>query len=167
MRQPLLQNLDYPIVRSVVSGHRCYGPERVFFEAWAKENERKPGLNGGHGALELIMSDDPNRYPADISQRDMDVATEVVQWLGTNCGLSMIRTCEAEISRREKLERCRGNFAFQLHGSPFEQFAMMPQIEQLAELLANKWARSDSSRAYLKREILDLVYYGCGCYGLM
>jgi sugar phosphate isomerase/epimerase len=74
-------------------------PERVFLRNWRKENRRRSGLNGGFGALELILSENSNEHAAGITQRDATVAASVVQWLGTNCGQAFIYECEQEIKR--------------------------------------------------------------------
>lgn len=73
--------------------------ERVYYEHWLKTNER---LNHGATTLEWILSTAPNR-PGRPTQRDWDVATAVIQWLGTNCGNGFVRECEAKIQRLDDL----------------------------------------------------------------
>jgi len=79
-----------------------YSPyELAFSELWVKENIRRPAINGGAGVLELLISPPSERskgflfeMPADVSQRDANVAATIVQWLGTNCGQAFIYQAE-------------------------------------------------------------------------
>lgn len=77
--------------------------ERVFFEKWQRENERSHGLNGNMTTLEWVMCPSSQKHPDPVSERDMQVATAVVQWLGTACGLGFLSECESEI-RKERAE---------------------------------------------------------------
>lgn len=79
-------------------------PERIYYERWLKENKQVPGLNGGYGLLEHLLSTKPG-IVAMVSDRDSVVAASVVQWLGTNCGRGFIYECEREISAARELER--------------------------------------------------------------
>ena len=67
--------------------------EATYAEEWKKQNKRSPGVNGGHTLLEHICSEEITA-PAPVSVRDSFVAASVIQWLGTNCGLCFIKTCE-------------------------------------------------------------------------
>lgn len=154
-----IERLAYPVVRSVVSEDRLNGPERVFYERWIHENRRVIGLNGGCGALELIMSDDPNNHRAQISQRDMDVATAVVQWLGTNCGRSFIWECEAEIKRRNETDAYRDWRNYRLRNVPWKELADQPKVVQVAKKIAEDFGRTESGRRYLEGEIMALMQF--------
>lgn len=154
-----LERLCYPVVRSVASEDRLNGPERVFFERWVHENRRSPGLNGGCGALELIMSSDPNNHRAPISQRDMDVATAVVQWLGTNCGNAFIWECNAEIARRHELDSRKEWRDYRLHNTPWKELAAKSDVEQAAKKVADDYGRTEHGRRALEREILALMQF--------
>jgi hypothetical protein len=76
-------------------------PERFFVAQWARENRRRPGLNGGLGLLEVLLSqqEDAEGRPYMISQRDADVASHVIQWLGTNIGQCFLYQVERNIER--------------------------------------------------------------------
>lgn len=81
--------------------------ERIFAEAWLKENnlDKRHGINFGLGTLqELFMKAAPKgawwaRHGGAkivINKRDAFVAATVIQWLGTNCGFSFLRECLAK-----------------------------------------------------------------------
>lgn len=108
-----------PTVRSLHPNRLNYA-ELIYYEAWVKENTRERGLNHGYGLLELILrtpeqvKEDAKRFgnsicggvtPGFVSQRDMDVATAVVQWFGTNCGRCFIENCEKEAKKRQAERR--------------------------------------------------------------
>jgi hypothetical protein len=86
--------------------------ERIYFDAWVKENIRHGHVNGNHTALELILCP-PKGQPVNFvndgkvprpSQRDAEVATAIIQWLGTNCGHGFVLECERRIDQ-ERAER--------------------------------------------------------------
>jgi len=93
------------------------GPEKIFAEKWQKTNERRPGINGGFGTLEILMND--SRWTSGplfmgdvqpwrpISQRDAVVAATVVQWFGTNCGRSFLWECERAVKELSEADRER------------------------------------------------------------
>ena len=109
-----IQGALYPVVRSLTpdridSGYR----ERMFFEAWVAENERNRCINGGRGTLEILC-----KSLGPITQRDMDVATAVVQWLGTSCGGAFLFDVQRKIDavnreasrmRMQRLDQWRAN----------------------------------------------------------
>ena len=82
-----LEEVLYPKVRSI-SPHRLqHGVRELTLVAmWEEANTRRSWLNGGRGTLELLIEDELGP----VTQRDMDVATAVIQWLGTNCGRSFL-----------------------------------------------------------------------------
>lgn len=81
--------------------------ERVFLRHWREENKRKPGLNGGNGLLELLLSEVPNSGGVDICQRDATVAATVIQWLGTNCGQGFLHGVRKEYEEIDKKRNAR------------------------------------------------------------
>lgn len=90
--------------------HFSPNAEKVFVDKWKKENARISGINGGYGALELLLNKNKThkyffleREVTDISQRDVEVATTVIQWLGTNCGKCFLHECEQEIAHQKEL----------------------------------------------------------------
>lgn len=66
--------------------------ERVFAEAWEKENSPPSFLNGGAGASQWLMHGDGVTPYAngELTQEEATVAATVVQWLGTSCGFSFL-----------------------------------------------------------------------------
>lgn len=90
-----IQGALYPTVRSLTPERLDWGfRERLFFEAWIAANERHRCVNGGRGTLEILCES-----LGPITQRDMDVASTVIQWLGTNCGQSFLHDVERKIKQ--------------------------------------------------------------------
>lgn len=105
MTQRQISDLDYSrIVHESASMNRIteHNPgERAFLEVWQQQNQRHMGINGGFAALELILCPPTDgRVPRDlesvpaITQRDALVAASVIQWLGTNGGISFLLEAE-------------------------------------------------------------------------
>lgn len=84
--------------------------EGVFLKLWNEIQERRPAINGGYGALDLILNNRPvttqppgmsmrarlrliNRW----SKRDAYVAASIIQWLGTKEGKLFIDEAERRI----------------------------------------------------------------------
>lgn len=107
--------LLYPTVRSLTPERMANGTgfrERLFFEAWRDANKRRRHVNGGCGTLELLV-----QSLGPITQRDMDVATAVVQWLGTSCGGSFLDDVQKSIKRvQEEASRSRIERLESFHG---------------------------------------------------
>lgn len=64
--------------------------EAVYASEWEKENKRESWKNNGKGKLELLLD-------GEVSKRDALVAATVIQWLGTNIGMSFVHECERKI----------------------------------------------------------------------
>lgn len=88
--------------------------ERVYVREWRQRNQREPGLNGGYGTLELLLAKHYRKDPVcnrslpiveHVSQRDMEVATTIIQWLGTNCGSAFVADCERNIAEEKGIQR--------------------------------------------------------------
>lgn len=62
----------------------------AFAKQWMKENN--PAMR--YTVLESIMS--KNNRPALLSQRDWDVASTVIQWLGSTVGQAFLRDVMGE-----------------------------------------------------------------------
>ena len=87
------------------------GSEKIFADVWEETNVRRLGTNNGYTALELILNKFnsnihfayPNPNPEDNfippTQRDADVASTVIQWLGTKCGACLLFEAENRIFR--------------------------------------------------------------------
>jgi hypothetical protein len=100
MRRKILhRGLHY---RRVTSG--CNPREKAFADEWEKECQPIRGINLGGGILQdLMYCHDPNR-PDDpsyafgchghtafrIRRRDAVIVATIVQWLGSNCGMSFL-----------------------------------------------------------------------------
>lgn len=116
-RDALAQVLD-PKPRTLHPDRLSNEAERVYYELWEKENERHPGINGGYTLIEhLLCPSDSKRcrltgmhQPDSVSQHDMTIATTIIQWLGTNCGLCFMQTAEREIEKRRADRVDMGNF---------------------------------------------------------
>lgn len=109
MKKPPRKVRHLPVYNGVKRGQyrtpEWTNRERIFLKHWRKDNKGTPGINGGFGILELILSNDINGTPADISQRDAQVAATVVQWLGTNCGYAFLHDVNREIEASDKRKR--------------------------------------------------------------
>lgn len=57
--------------------------ELAIVEAWKAYLKRKPGQGSPDSMLSAIIGDEP-------SVRDWYVATSMIQWLATNCGMSVL-----------------------------------------------------------------------------
>lgn len=122
-------------------------PERIYLEHWKKQQERSPGINRGYGLLENILSplrqQDwkqpmwPGRpryeYHPPISQRDAEVAASVIQWLGTNCGQSLILECERKIKSAQAVRSDFNSEQVNFHRKPVPE-------ESRASILAHEIA---------------------------
>ncbi len=89
--------------------------EHSYAKKWKEENTRKPGLNGNRGVLEILLSDDKNRWQ--LTERDAYVAGTVVQWLGTSCGSCFLWEVERDATKldnKRKLEEKEKHFGDQL-----------------------------------------------------
>lgn len=81
-------------------GHRVErikeGPiEKAFHDTWLKWNEPRAGVNDGNGILQdLFIERGPNMFSrkwiADISPRERWIVATIIQWLGTNVGMSFL-----------------------------------------------------------------------------
>lgn len=158
-----IERVLYPVVRSLHE-HRNHGPERVFFEKWLQENKRVRGLNHGWGLLELILSTETRGglvgglepVPATITQRDMDVATAVIQWLGTNCGCSFLRSCEREIDE-QRMERQKSQTHTIGLGHEFPAGADRDRVESVCGQVANQCGKSESHRDFIKQQMMKVA----------
>jgi hypothetical protein len=82
------------------------GPaERAYVERWQRENIRQRGVNSGMTLLEGILKPGGQQWVDRPSQRDADVATTVIQWLGTNVGRAFVDEVERDISQNQALRR--------------------------------------------------------------
>ncbi len=86
----------------------------AYTAAWAIENTRHDGRNGGRRTIEaaLVTQDQwPNHAVApDLTADDCEVVETVVIWLSMRDGQRFLADCEAEISRRldeQRAERMR------------------------------------------------------------
>lgn len=110
-----LEGVLYPVVRSLRPERLEQGfPEMMFFEAWKETNKRVRFLNYGRGTLEHLIEE-----LGPVTQRDMDVATAVVQWLGTNVGGCFLREVQQQIERVHQEGRKLINERLgRIHGEP-------------------------------------------------
>lgn len=74
--------------------------EVVYIQHWQRQQIRQAGVNSGMTMLEGILKPAAQAWVERPSQRDADVATAVIQWLGTNCGQAFVSECEREVAER-------------------------------------------------------------------
>ena len=144
-----------PVVRSLRPERLNYA-EKVFFDAWVKINTRDSGR--GYGLLETILGHVKGQvHPAYVSQRDMDVATTVVQWLGTNCGRSFIWACEKEWKDRHDE---RADWERVVHATqPWTQYREKPVYQKYADSIAEKVNVSDREKEWIAKEVVKAMLY--------
>lgn len=68
--------------------------EKVFAEAWEKENTANGGAAEGRGYLDYLLAKDSNQPRGEVSERDREVAATVIQWLGSPVGQCFIKECQ-------------------------------------------------------------------------
>jgi hypothetical protein len=141
--------------------------ERVYFDRWKRENERHSAVNGSHTALELILCP-PEKQATDFtgrcdaprpSQRDAEVATAIIQWLGTNCGHAFVLECEKQIGE-ERAERSEmfllsDRFTESHRRDLFQRMmnAVLKDVLPSPARGAKKWATDAWGLAHLRGEI--------------
>ncbi len=59
--------------------------EKKFADAWEEQNQND------YGTLNYLLSVDSN-HPASVTDREREVAATVIQWLGSPCGLSLVKS---------------------------------------------------------------------------
>lgn len=69
--------------------------EKAFFEQWLKENEPVTGVNHGHGILQDLFIESTGflgqtKVIELINERDRYIVATIIQWLGTNVGMSFL-----------------------------------------------------------------------------
>lgn len=102
-----IRNILDPPMKSLHPTRTAFSDsERVFLEEWQKENDRTyttPLLN-----MLLRPEKDKDGPPVRITQRDAEVATTIIQWLGTNCGGCFVDVC---LKRIKELKAMRGEWS--------------------------------------------------------
>lgn len=71
--------------------------ERAFAETWFKENEPISGINNGNGILQDLFFENRNLHQRkmlhEITPIERRIVATVIQWLGTNVGMSFLSDC--------------------------------------------------------------------------
>lgn len=148
-----LRRLFEPVHRTINPDRLGSVSEAIYFRRWVKQQESQPGVNGGRGTLENVLS--PTRvdrddawsklhlgpvYTPPISQRDAEVAATLMQWLGTACGRGFVWECEREIAQatgeRQQFDAVHSMRAQSrwTGGSPSN---VLPSVENVAEHIAD------------------------------
>lgn len=122
----------------------CNLAERIYVELFRKECSRHGGINSGFGLLEHILCPEGKPMPPAISQRDATVATTVVQWLGTNCGMAFVHEAERRI-KEERAVREQHHTDRGLGCSPdgWEEYMKKGPLYRAAHNLAADWISVD------------------------
>ncbi len=79
--------------------------EHSYAKKWKEENHRKPGLNGGYGTLESLLSDKNNQWQ--LTQRDAYVAATLIQFLGTNGGSCLLWEVERNATKLDNEKKIK------------------------------------------------------------
>lgn len=158
-----LRALIEPEMRSLQPDRLTNPAERIYHDRWVKYNERHSGVNSGNRALELILCP-TDAHPSRPTQRDAEVATSVIQWLGTNCGNGFMRMCEEQITRELAERRELDYLSDRLtHGwrdrDLFERMvdSILKDILPKPSLGVEKWATNVYGLAKLRSEIMRVL----------
>lgn len=160
-----LEQLLAPKPRSLHPSRLRNPPERIYFERWCRENERQPGINGGLSLMDhLTIPEDPDGKigdrPVGFSERDMMIATTVIQWLGTSCGQGFLIEAEREI---KEVREGRDIFGFAGAGGAYSLNKETDwSVERAAEELATQWIsiqKHPQAVKGLSRGIVDLAMW--------
>lgn len=89
-------------------------PEAIVMELWREYQEKSPARNVGISTLEAILSEKPPTFLSpfsgkvdEITDRDIQVAASVIQWLGTHIGLGFMREADRRIKLARRLVQIR------------------------------------------------------------
>ena len=68
--------------------------EKAFYETWKDDNDKRKNyyINNGQGILQDLFFDNGGIVHY-IKPRERWIAATIIQWLGTNCGMSFLRKC--------------------------------------------------------------------------
>lgn len=102
MQAPLLEPDHHSLQQKRLKKYERVNPERIYTAHWKRSNRRSPSVNRGFTLIEWILCPSGQECPFPVSRRDAAVAASVIQWLGTNCGLGFIRTCEEQIDKARR-----------------------------------------------------------------
>lgn len=69
--------------------------EMAFYEVWLKWNEPRSGTNHGNGILQDLLIETTGDFRSRktievINNRDRYIVATIIQWLGTNVGMSFL-----------------------------------------------------------------------------
>lgn len=64
--------------------------EQAFSKHWRKSNINCSWINRGHGILQDLFIDDNGAWHHTMTPNDKLIASTIVQWLGSNCGMAFI-----------------------------------------------------------------------------
>ena len=73
--------------------------EVAYHDEWVKQNQPNAGINYGHGVLQdlFFIEDEKSQFRNPkchtvINERDRFIVATVIQWLGTNVGMSFLES---------------------------------------------------------------------------
>lgn len=70
--------------------------EKAFHDQWLEENAPVASINNGHGTLQDLFIErcktilGARKVLEEISNRDRMLVATIIQWLGSNCGMSFL-----------------------------------------------------------------------------
>ena len=99
---PLLDPDHVSLQQQRLKKYERVNPERIYAAHWKRQNRRVSYVNRGFTLIEWILCPSGQEVPSPVSRRDAAVAASVIQWLGTNCGLGFMRTCEEQIDKARR-----------------------------------------------------------------
>lgn len=150
-----VEQVRQPVIRSLRPQRLNYA-ELVYFEAWVAINKQ---CTSRTGLLETLMRQigTTSAVAEYVSQRDMDVASTVVQWLGTNCGRAFVEQCEREwAARREE----RQDFEHVVHqAKSWTDYRNKSAHQKIADAIVERQSVSREAKEALKRDILKAMLY--------
>lgn len=112
MAASLVTWLGTNVGRSVLSeGERIRKTGAVlhpYLVAWTLENQRHNGINGGIQIIEFLLSSTWQwKTLPEPTARDIEVCDHVMRWIAEERGQAFLRSCRAEIEKRDREDRDR------------------------------------------------------------
>ena len=139
----LLDKVLDPKIEGLHPSRMANPPERIYIELFREKCKRVTGLNHGYGLLELLLRPEGVERPPHIMQRDAHVAATVIQWLGTNGGMSFMHEAEKQIRAEEATRREFGLDGYAGTPASWQEQNEQGERWQIADVIAKRFLSID------------------------